>query len=263
MEETPVSSPLPPKPALEGKTALVTGGSRGLGFEIAMAFSEAGAEVIIASRKADACQVAANEISRRTGNRVVPIAAHMGRWAEIERLVERSYEASAAVDILVNNAGMAPLYPNLAAVSEELFDKTVAVNLKGPLRLAALVGERMFSSAGGSIINISSVAGLRPTPKEVVYGAAKAGLHILTLGLALEYGPKVRANTIVAGPFLTDVAKSWDLERFEQRSRLFPLRRGGQPSEIVGAALYFAGNLSTFTTGSMLRVDGGMEIVRV
>jgi NAD(P)-dependent dehydrogenase (short-subunit alcohol dehydrogenase family) len=166
------------------------------------------------------------------------------------------------IDILVNNAGMAPLYEHLHEASEELFDKTIGVNLKGPFRLSALAADAMTATGGGSIINISSVAAMRPTQYEIPYAAAKAGLHLVTAGIALEYGPLVRANTIMAGPFLTDISEAWDMDAFTEFAKSMPLRRGGQPDEIVGAALYFASDLSRYTTGAMLRVDGGQALVR-
>jgi NAD(P)-dependent dehydrogenase (short-subunit alcohol dehydrogenase family) len=164
------------------------------------------------------------------------------------------------VDILVNNAGMSPLYPSLAEVSEELYDKVLAVNLKGPFRLASVIGARMAAGAGGVILNVSSVAASRPTPAEAPYAAAKAGLSTLTIALAHAYGPKVRVNAIEAGPFLTDVARSWDLDAFERYAATsMALRRAGRPAEIVGTALYLVSDAASFTTGAIVRVDGGMR----
>jgi len=163
------------------------------------------------------------------------------------------------VDVLVNNAGMSPLYPSLVEVSEELFDKVQAVNLKGPFRLSSLFGTRMVEDDGGSIINVSSVAAVMPTPIELPYGAAKAGLSNMTLGMARAFAPKVRVNCIMPGPFLTDISQAWDLEAFEKQARRgIPLGRGGQPGEVVGAALYFASDASSYTTGAILKVDGGL-----
>jgi NAD(P)-dependent dehydrogenase (short-subunit alcohol dehydrogenase family) len=154
---------------------------------------------------------------------------------------------------------MSPRYDSLADVSLELFDKVMAVNLRGPFRLAALVGPRMMDAGTGSIINVSSVAAVSPTAHEVPYAAAKAGLNSLTMSLARAFAPSVRVNCIMAGPFLTDIAKSWDMDAFERDARtLIPLGRGGQPEEIVGAALYLASDASSFTTGSIIKVDGGM-----
>jgi NAD(P)-dependent dehydrogenase (short-subunit alcohol dehydrogenase family) len=242
---------------LAGRVALVTGGSRGLGREIVLAFAEAGADVVIVSRKIAGCEALAGEVRRTTGRRAFPYAAHVGDWDGITGLVDAVYDEFGHLDVLVNNAGIAPLYPSLEKVSEELFDKVVAVNLKGPFRLTALVGSRMAGSAGGSIINISSVAAVRPTPTDLPYAAAKAGLNTLTAGFAQAFGPAVRVNTIMAGPFFTDLSKGWDMAEFETMARRFPLGRGGQPREIVGAALYLAGPASSFTTGALITVDGG------
>jgi NAD(P)-dependent dehydrogenase (short-subunit alcohol dehydrogenase family) len=245
---------------LEGKVALVTGGSRGLGREMVVAFAEAGADVVIASRKQEACDALAAEVTRTTGRRALACATHVGRWAELGSLVDAAYAEFGHVDVLVNNAGMSPLYRSLVEVTEDLFDKVVGVNLKGPFRLSCLVGSRMAEGEGGSIINVSSVAAIRPTPRELPYAAAKAGLDVLTQGFAMAYGPKVRVNTIMAGPFFTDISKAWDLEAFGAAAAHFPLRRGGEPAEIVGAALYLASDASSFTTGSVIRVDGGQAI---
>ena len=162
--------------------------------------------------------------------------------------------------MLVNNAGMSPLYPSLPEVTEDLFDKVIGVNLKGPFRLMTLIAPRMAEGDGGSIINVSSVAAIRPTAGELPYAAAKAGLDVLTVGFAQAYGPKVRVNTIMAGPFLTDISKAWDLDAFRQHAANYPLGRGGEPHEIVGAALYLASDASSFTTGTVLRVDGGQAV---
>jgi NAD(P)-dependent dehydrogenase (short-subunit alcohol dehydrogenase family) len=250
------------QPSLEGKVALVTGGSRGLGREMVMAFARAGADVAIASRKQDACDELAAEVVSSTGRRAFACAAHVGRWSDLEPLADAVYGEFGHVDVLVNNAGISPLYESLLAVTEDLFDKVVDVNMKGPFRLTAIIGSRMAEGDGGSIINISSVAAIRPTPGELPYAAAKAGLDVFTAGFAQAYGPKVRVNTIMAGPFFTDISKAWDLEAFQKNADAYPLRRGGEPSEIVGAALYLASDASSFTTGSILRVDGGQAIAQ-
>ena len=241
---------------LTGKVALVTGGSRGLGREICLAFADRGADLVIASRKLDNCESLAREIEA-VGRRALPVAANVGDWQQIDILVEQAYATFGKVDILVNNAGMSPLYPSLDAVSEALFDKVIAVNLKGPFRLAALIGKRMIEGEGGSIINVSSTAAVHPATDAAIYGAAKAGLNNLTETLAQLLGPKVRVNCIMPGPFLTDISKAWNMEIFNQRAKTKALRRGGQPKEIVGAALYLASEASSFTTGATIKVDGG------
>jgi NAD(P)-dependent dehydrogenase (short-subunit alcohol dehydrogenase family) len=245
---------------LAGLTTLVTGSTRGLGRVIAEGYARAGARIIVVGRRAESCEQAAAEIARATGGETIPSACHVGRWREIENLVERAYEKAGRIDVLVNNAGNSPTYPSIAEISEELFDKTIAVNLKGPLRLAALVGARMVSDGGGSIINVTSVAAIRPRPQYIVYSAAKAGLGAMTEALAQEYAPTVRVNTIMAGPFMTDITKAWDMSEVGPRLRTYPAGRGGKPEEIVGAAIYLADPASSFTTGATIRVDGGMAV---
>ncbi len=241
---------------LTGKVALITGGSRGLGREMALAFAERGADIVVASRKLDNCETVADEV-RSLGRRALPFAYHAASWNDADTLAHAAYAEFGKVDILVNNAGMSPLYPSLESVTEELFDKVIGVNLKGPFRLSSVVGTRMAAGDGGSIINVSSIASQHPSPTEAPYGAAKAGLNNLTLSLAAAFGPRVRVNCIVPGPFLTDISKAWDLEAFNARAKVaFALGRGGQPHEIVGAALYFASDASSFTTGALLTVDG-------
>jgi NAD(P)-dependent dehydrogenase (short-subunit alcohol dehydrogenase family) len=243
---------------LAGKVALVTGGSRGLGREMVLAFARAGADVVITSRKIDACKEVAAQVEA-IGRSAQPVACHVGHWEELDGLVEQAYGAFGRVDVLVNNAGMSPLYPDLPSVTEELWDKVLGVNLKGPFRLTALVGTRMAGGPyGGSIINVSSTGSIRPAPHMLPYDAAKAGLNALTEGFAKAFGPTVRVNTIMAGPFLTDISKAWDRNILERGMPHHALGRAGQPPEIVGAAMFLATDASSFVTGAVLRVDGGI-----
>ena len=240
---------------LTGKVALVTGGSRGLGREIALAFADAGADIVVTSRKIDACQEVVKEVEAR-GRRGLAHGCHVGHWDELPGLVDAAYEAFGRIDVLVNNAGMSPLAPSSVETSEELFDKVVAVNFKGPFRLGALVGSRMQADGSGVIINVSSSGALMPQPRFGPYAGAKAALNVLTQVLALEYGPQVRVNTLSAGPFLTDISTSWPEEaRSASRSAL---GRPGRPEEVVTTALYLASPLSSYTTGALVRVDGGL-----
>jgi NAD(P)-dependent dehydrogenase (short-subunit alcohol dehydrogenase family) len=243
---------------LAGKVALVTGGSRGLGREMVLAFAHAGADVVITSRNVESCAELAAEVERDTGRSALAYGCHIGHWDELPGLLDAACDRFGKLDVLVNNAGKSPLYPSLADVDERLWDSVLAVNLKGPFRLMALAGGRMAAGDGGSIINISSTASVHPRPDVVPYAAAKAGLNAITAGFALAYGPKVRVNCIMAGPFLTDISKAWDMDAFSRRAQQHALRRGGNPDEIVGAALYFASDASSFTTGAVLAVDGGV-----
>jgi NAD(P)-dependent dehydrogenase (short-subunit alcohol dehydrogenase family) len=241
---------------LTDKVALVTGGSRGLGREMVLAFAQRGAHVVIASRKHESCETLATEVRHSTGQRALAYGCHVGKWSELDGLVAAAYDEFGHVDILVNNAGMSPLYPTPTAVTEELFDKVFAINARAPFRLAALVGERMVQHGGGSIINISSTASIRPDRSVIPYAGAKASLNAMTIALADAYAPTVRVNAILPGPFRTDIADHWTDEM--RAGPGVPLQRIGEPSEIVGAALFLASAASSFTTGALLRVDGGV-----
>lgn len=244
---------------LAGKVALVTGGSRGLGKEMINAFAAEGADVIIASRKLDNCKKLADEIGERFGRKALPVACNVSEWTQCDSLVETAYAEFGHVDVLVNNAGISPLYPSLNQVSEDLWDKVLALNLKGPFRLSALIGTFMTADQGGSVINISSMAAMRPVPEALPYAAAKSGLSTLTEGFAQAFGPKVRFNTIQCGVFRTDISESWPPEFAAQLAEGVALARTGVPEDIVGAALYFASDASSFCTGATLRLDGGIR----
>ena len=240
---------------LTDKIALVTGGSRGLGRAMVLAFAKAGADVVIASRKLEACEAVAREVEA-LGRRALPVAAHVGVWDDNEMLCARAYDAFGRVDVLVNNAGLSPLAPSLKDTTEALFDKVIDVNFKGPFRVSVLVGERMMAGEGGSIINLSSSASFRPEPHFTPYAGAKAAVNAMTVALAKAFGPKVRVNCIAPGPFLTDVSGAW--RDNEAMKNALGLKRFGDPDEITGTALYLASNASSFTTGAVIRVDGGV-----
>lgn len=242
---------------LDGKVALVTGGSRGLGKEMVLAFARVGADVVIASRKQEACDALAREVEQTTGRRALAVSAHAGKWDECDALAHRALDTFGKVDVLVNNAGMSPLYDDVRNLTEALYDKVMDVNLKGAFRLTAVLGGAMKDGDGGSIVNVSSTAASQASPGEMVYGAAKAGLHNFTKSFARAFAPTVRVNCIMPGPFMTDISKAWTPAMIEGLGRMIPLGRGGEPDEIVGAALYFASDASRFTTGAILKVDGG------
>lgn len=248
---------------LSGRTALITGGSRGLGREMALAFARAGAEVMIASRSLDSCTRTAHEIEQETGQRCHAVSCHVGRWEEVNELARHAWDELGGVDILVNNAGKSPLYESIADVSEQLWDSVIGLNLKGPFRLSALIGSMMVGRCEqydrtASIINISSIAAIHPTPDVIPYTAAKAGLNAMTIGFAQTFGPRVRVNCIMPGSFRTDISKAWNWSLVDQAMKRVALKRVGEPHEIVGAALFLASDASSYTTGAVFPVDGGV-----
>jgi NAD(P)-dependent dehydrogenase (short-subunit alcohol dehydrogenase family) len=237
-----------------GKIILVTGGSRGLGYEMVKAFAERGADIIIASRKLENCEAVAEEV-RALGRKALAVSAHVGKWDDCDRLIEESYAAFGRVDVLINNAGMGPRAPS-HEVTEALFDSVVNLNFKGPFRLASQIAHRMSQGDGGCIINVSSVGGAMPLPGVVPYGSSKAALNAMSMSLAHEYAPKVRVNTLGAGPFLTDIAKAWtDKARAKSPS---PRGRPADPADVVTSALFLASPASINVTGGMVRCDGGI-----
>ncbi len=238
-----------------GKVALVTGGSRGLGREIVLALAQRGADVIIASRKLEACEAVAEEC-RALGRKALAIACHAGKWDDIDKLIAASYAAFGRVDILFNNAGMGPRAPS-HEVSEALFDSVVNLNFKGPFRMASQIAHRMAQGNGGCIINVSSTGALMPLPQVVAYGSSKAALNAMSVSLAAEYAPNVRVNTLSPGPFLTDIAKTWPDEG--RGPITIPRGRAADPQDIITAALFLASPASVNVTGSLIRCDGGQH----
>lgn len=244
--------------AFEGRVVVVTGGSRGLGRSMAQGFAGAGATVVVASRDRGHCEQVAMELTASTGNDAVGLGCHVGRWQECDDLVDEVERRFGRLDVLVNNAGMSPLYEGLGGVSEALFDKVMDVNLKGPFRLSVRAAQLMTSAGSGAIVNITSIAAVRPGAHQVPYALAKAGLNCLTVAMAHACGPQVRVNAVMAGPFLTEVSASWDMAAFQERAeREIPLRRAGRPEEVVGAVLHLASDAASYTSGAVLKVDGG------
>jgi NAD(P)-dependent dehydrogenase (short-subunit alcohol dehydrogenase family) len=242
---------------LDGKVALITGGSKGLGRAMALGFAEAGADVVVASRKVEACELVADEVRSR-GRRSLALGCHVGDWAQCDALISRAIDEWGHIDIVVNNAGIAPAPPSLLGISEELFDKTMAVNVKGPVRITGLAAE--YLPVGGSIINISSKASVRPTPFTAVYSASKAALNAFTQAASQELGPRgIRVNAIVCGPFHSAsfdralVSPDFELMVTSQIS----LGRIGSVDEIIGTALFLASDASSYMTGSLIALDGG------
>ncbi|MBK7948359.1 MAG: SDR family oxidoreductase [Deltaproteobacteria bacterium] len=236
------------------RVVVVTGGSRGLGREMVLAFAERGADVVVASRKLETCEAVAAEV-RGLGRRALAHPVHAGKWDSIDALIEVVYREFGRIDVLVNNAGSGPAAKS-HEVSESLFDSVIALNFKGPFRLASQVAKRMADGEGGVIVNVSSSGSLMAVPGVVPYASAKAALNAMGHSLAAEYGPKVRVNTLCPGPFLTDIARAWT--QAARDSMPNALGRAGRPNEIVTAALYLASPASSYTTGTLVRVDGGI-----
>jgi len=239
---------------LSGKVALVTGGSRGLGKAICLGLARQGADIIVVSRKLDNCQQVAAEV-RNLGRRAMALRCHMGRWNQIDDMVDEAYSQFGNIDILVNNAGMSPVTESSLITDEKLMDAVLSLNFKGPFRLSALVGARMAGGSGGSIINMGSIASKRPLPEYAPYAGAKAALNALTIAHAREYAPKVRVNAILPGSFRTDISKHWAADK--EANTPAALKRFGEPDEIVTTVLYLASDYSSFTTGALIGVDGG------
>lgn len=244
--------------SLEGKVALITGGSRGMGKEMALAFARAGADIIVASRKLENCEAVAAEIEQTTGRSALAYGCHMGHWDEVQGLVDATYERFGHVDVLVNNAGMSPAYDNVTDVTEKMYDSVLNLNLQGPFRLTQIVGTHMKERGSGTVINVSSTGSLRPMGSIIPYAAAKNGLNAMTEGFAQLLGPEVRVNTLMPGQYLTDIAAAWDMDHTNRMAERLHLKRIGQPHEIVGAALFLASDASSYTTGTIVRSDGGI-----
>jgi NAD(P)-dependent dehydrogenase (short-subunit alcohol dehydrogenase family) len=253
LHDETVSLPKDPRTLfdLNGRVAVVTGGSRGIGRAVVLGYAAAGAHVVIASRKLEACEAVAAEVRATTGRRALAVACNVSLWESCDRLVEIVYAEMGTCDILVNNAGSSPLYPDLESVTEEYYNKVHGLNARGPFRLSALIGTRMHRGTGGSIINVSTVGSLRPGANELVYAMAKAGMNALTQGLVDAFAPKVRANTVLPGPFATEVARSsyWLTGGDEQ------IKEIGQPDELVGICLYLASDAAAYTNGATIEVS--------
>ena len=242
---------------LEDRVVVITGASKGLGRAMALGFAGAGADVVVSSRRLEACEAVADEIRAR-GRKALAVACHVGDWSQCDHLIEAAVGTFGHIDVLVNNAGIAPVPPSIGEVTSELFDKTIGVNLKGPLRLSGQAAPHM--PPGSAIINISSKASLHPNPVTAVYAAAKAGLNALTRALAHELGPDIRVNAIVCGTFRTASLES-HLASAEGASGLaagLALGRIAEADEIVGTALYLASpSAASYLTGALIVLDGG------
>ena len=244
--------------SLEGKVAIVTGGSRGIGLTIAMEFAKAGADVVVASRKLEACEAAAAEIEK-IGGRALAVAAHTGKIDQLENLVDKTLDRFGKIDILVNNAGTNPHFGATINIEKGAWDKTFDVNVDGVFSLTQIAFNKWMRDHGGVVINMASVAGLRPAPFTGAYCVTKAALIMLTQVLAAELGTyNIRVNAIAPGFIKTDMSKAvWTSDLFKEHVKTMPIPRVGETEDLVGAALYLASDASSFMTGETIVIDGG------
>ena len=244
---------------LDGRRALVTGGSKGLGLVMATALAQAGADVALVSRNLAECRAAADSVAAAAGRRAVAFEADVTRADDVDRLVEEVRQGLGPVDILINNAGI-----NVRGPAEELtesdWDAVVGVNLKAPFLVARRLGPEMCRRGWGRVINMGSILSVIALPGRAPYASAKAGLLNLTKVLALEWAGKgVTVNAICPGPFATDMNKPLldDPEKYKAFVAKIPMGRWGELHEIAGAAVFLASDAASFVTGSALFVDGG------
>ena len=251
--------------SLKGKVALITGGSRGIGQAIALAFAEAGASLVVSSRnkRPPELQKVAEEIQGK-GGKALALPAHVGKKKDVQILVQKTLEEFGRIDILVNNAGVNPVLSTLVDLEEEAFEKVIEVNLKGAFLMSQAVAKEMIKQGGGRIINISSISGLRARADGTgAYCISKAAMNMMTQVMARELAPhNILVNAIAPGSIKTEFSRvDWaDPERRAQRIREIELKRFGEPEEVVGSALLLASEASSFMTGEIIRVDGGKTI---
>ena len=251
--------------SLKGKTAIVTGGSRGIGKAIALGFAKVGAKVAVTSRKISDLEASAAEI-KISGGEAFPVQAHLGKMEEISRMVSTVMEKFGRIDILVNNAGTSPVSATVLNADERLWESIMNVNLKGMYFSSQAVAKIMKKQGGGKIINIASIDGIKPEPGVSIYNISKAGVRMLTSAFAVELARfNIQVNTIAPGPISTKLLDShWSHlppEEFkrqkEELAKMTPMGRIGEPDEIVGAAIYLASDASSYTTGAEIVIDGG------
>ncbi len=252
--------------SLKGKTAIVTGSSRGIGKAIALGFAKAGAKVVLTSRKVNDLEANAAEI-KAFGGVAFPIQAHLGKVEEINKMVNTVTEKFGRVDILVNSAGTNPAMGTVLDNDERLWETIISVNLKGFYFTSQAVAKVMKKQGGGKIINIASIDGFKPEPGVSIYNISKAGVRMLTKSFALELAPfNIQVNTIAPGPISTKLLDShWfhlspEIAKKEKQAMadMTPIGRIGEPDEIAGAAIYLASDASSYTTGAEIVIDGGV-----
>lgn len=247
---------------LSGKVAVITGASKGIGEAIAKIYGAAGASVVVSSRKKESVEQVANSIIEN-GGKAIAVACHMGNMQDVDRLVTETVSAFGGVDILVNNAATNPTFGPVVDTDEAAFDKIMNVNVKGPFELSKKVYALMKEKKSGSIINISSVGGLRPEHGLGIYSMSKAALISLTKVMAKEWGgDNIRANVICPGLIKTKFSEAlWNNDKImHTMMKMLPIKRVGTPEEIAALALYLAADESAYCTGSVFTADGGFTI---
>ncbi len=247
---------------LSGKVAIITGASKGIGEAIAVMYAAAGARVIISSRKQEAVDKVAESIIKK-GGQAKAIACHMGDESDIARLVAETIAIYGTIDIVVNNAAVNPVYVPVVETDGSAFDKIKNVNVKGPFELAKKAYPFMKQKKSGSVINISSIGGLRPEPGLGMYSVSKAALISLTKVMAKEWGEdNIRANVICPGLIKTKFSEAlWNNDKImNTMMKILPIKRVGTTEEIAALALYLASDASAYSTGSVFTADGGFTI---
>ena len=248
---------------LTGKVAIVTGATKGIGRAMAEGLAQAGATIVVSSRKQDLCDEVAEQISIATGSKAVGVACHVGDWDHIPHFVHEVMKQLGRIDVLINNAGINPTRTTIEDMPLDLWRKVFNVNLEGPLRTSQLVAPIMRGQGGGSIINIASMAGYSGGAPISSYGASKAALMNLTKSMSQEWAPwNVRVNSLAPGPFMSEMVEG----AARVRAGFKELIAGGtfqkriaEPWEIVGPVVYLASDASTFVTGDDISVSGGMQ----
>lgn len=245
---------------LTGKVALVTGGSRGLGRAISLGLAKAGADVVVTSRKLESCELVCADI-RAMGCKALAVASHVGEIASLDTLIEQTMTTMGRVDILINNAGINPAMGTLSDLAPELFDKMFDVNLKGPWYLASRLAPKMATTGGGSIVNIISVSGLKPSAYQGFYATMKAGLNAITKVMAIEWADQnIRVNALAPGSYHSDLfdTTAIAIDGFEAGAAAACLqKRIAETDEIIGPILYLVSDMGSYTTGTTLVADGG------
>lgn len=247
---------------LKGKVAIVTGASKGIGKSIAEALGQSGARVVVSSRRQEAVEEVVNEFKKQNIE-AFAVTAHMGELNDIKNLVAKTKEHFGGIDIIVNNAASNPVFGSISETDDSAFDKIIGVNLKGPFVLCKLAYREMVARGGGSVINISSIEGLTPSPGLGIYSVSKASLIMLTKAMAREWGADgIRVNAICPGLIKTKFSRAlWDneeiLKHFVSKT---PIQRIGEPEDIAGLALFLASDAGSYCTGSTYVADGGYVI---